>query len=433
MNTNLMRYFFLLVLFLSCSCGGGRPSSSAVPVNDPPRERRFTLSVPGRSNASPSAAGFGKMAAIVWTASTAAQSDIYISVSEDGGNTFGAPARVNDLDGDARASGEQAARVAIGLGYVIHVAWPARIAGASVIRYARSTDAGRSFSKAVTVAGDKRSGARGWHALTLGHDGAVHVAWLDGRNAAPSGAKAGRARHTHGYAKPSGTMAAAPRQDVFHAAWKEGAPSERPVASHVCFCCKTALATSGDRVFAAWRHIYPGSIRDIAVARSTDNGVTFEKPVRVSDDGWRIAGCPDDGPSMVADGHGGIHLAWPTLVQGDTPRKAIFYSSLAEGGTFTPRLRLDSGESNPAHPQIASDEHTNTAVVWDERAAGRRRIVLRRVSDGVAAAPENFEDEGANYPAVAAAAGHWVVVWSAEGPEGTPIIAGRQLAFIDKQ
>ena len=63
-------------------------------------------------------------------------SDIYFSVSTDGGATFGAPVRVNDIEGDARASGEQAARVAVGAGNAIHVAWPARRDGISVIRYA---------------------------------------------------------------------------------------------------------------------------------------------------------------------------------------------------------------------------------------------------------------------------------------------------------
>ena len=166
----------------------------------------------------------------------------------------------------------------------------------------------------------------------------------------------------------------------------DGARSEHPIAASVCFCCKTAVATAGDRVYAAWRHIYPGSLRDIAVARSTDNGATFGDPIRVSEDGWKIDACPDDGPAMVG------RWAWRDLtscgrrwLRAIRPRKGIFYSTLA-GDAFAPRLRLDSGESDPAHPQIAADHHTNTAIVWDERAGDTRRVVFRPVSDGVAGA-----------------------------------------------
>jgi hypothetical protein len=203
------------------------------------------------------------------------------------------------------------------------------------------------------------------------------------------------------------------------------------VQANVCFCCKTAIATAGEHVYAAWRHIYPGSLRDIAVARSKDNGVTFGAPIRVSEDGWKIDACPDDGPAMVADGHGGLHIVWPTLVAGDTPRKGIFYSTLS-GDAFTPRIRLDSGASDPAHPQIASDEHTNTAAVWDERAGETRQVVFRPVTDNVAQPPQMFSGDGVSYPVVAAGEGFWIVLWSAQGGDGRSLIEGRRIPSTAK-
>jgi len=403
----------------------------------PAQPGRIALAVAGRSNYAPAVAALGKLVAVVWTAGTDARSDIYISVSNDAGATFGAPVRVNDVDGDARASGEQAARVAIGYREAVHVVWPARQGSDAVLRYASSTDGAKSFAKAVTIAGETLAGARGWQSLALGYDGGVHVVWLDGRNASPSndhrGTHAGHTKVGQHAGAPS-AVDAAPRQDVFHASWPPGAPGaadrlEKAVAARVCFCCKTAVATSGDRVYAAWRHIYPGSVRDIAVARSTDNGRTFDAPMRVSEDEWKISGCPDDGPSMTADGHGGIHLAWPTLAPGDVPRKAIFYASQSEGQGFTPRLRLDAGTADPAHPQIGADEHGNTAIVWDERAGSGRRIVFRRVSKGTAAPAEVFDGHGFNYPVVAAAEGNWIAVWSAQEPGGRSVIEGRRLPF----
>jgi hypothetical protein len=394
---------------------------------------RITLGVLDRANDAPSVAALGKIVAIAWNARTELASDVYVRVSTDAGATFGPPTRVNQLVKDANLSGEQPARIAVASGNIIHVVWPSRYEGRAVLRYASSADLGKTFTKPVTVVGERESGIRGWHSIAIGHDGGVHVMWLDGRNATPqpphqhSGSSSGRSSH-------AAMKRQAPRQDVFHASWKDfGLRTENAVAAHVCFCCKTAIATAGDRVYAAWRHIFPGSVRDIAFARSTDNGATFGAPVRLSEDNWTLDACPDDGPSMAADAHGGVHVAWPAMVAGERPRKGIFYAALpqgaSDGATFGPRLRLDAGDADVAHPQIAADDHGNVAVVWDERVDNRRRIVVRRVASGVVAPAETFEGAGVTYPAVAAADGHWIVVWPAQTPEGLTMIEVRRIPF----
>lgn len=417
-----------LAALVGVACRGGVERQQDASVA--PADGRISLGRLDRANVYPSVAARGKTVAVAWNARTEQQSDIYVSVSTDGGVTFATAVRANELVKDATVNGEQPARIAIGSGNVLHVLWPSRQDGRAVLRYASSADLGKSFGRPATIAGDRETGIRGWQSVAIGYDGGVHALWLDGRNAAP---------HQHGGRNPGGaapgrSMGKAPRQDVFHAAWKgDGPRTENAVAAEACFCCKTAIATAGDRVFAAWRHLYPGSVRDIAVARSTDNGMTFAPPIRLSEDRWQIEGCPDDGPSMAADTHGGIHVAWPTLVPGEPARKGIFYASLADGTgpdlTFSARLRLDAGDADAAHPQIASDDHGNTAIVWDERAGDRRRIMLRRVSGGAAAPAERFEGVGVSYPAVAAAEGHWIVVWLEQAPDGSSLIAGRRLPF----
>ena len=433
----LARWLVLLTAMVS-ACGGERSTPPAASVAR--GESRITLSAAGRSNGAASVAAFGQTVAAVWTASTNDTSDVYISVSTDGGVTFSSPARVNDIEGDARASGEQAARVMVGYRNAVHVVWPTKREGRTVIRYAGSKDGGRTFSPAVTVAGASLTGARGWHAATLGYDGGVQVVWLDGRHAAPMahdhGKVASKSAFANATARPRRSSESVggpartpggPRQDIFHASWKgDSRPAEHLIQANVCFCCKTALVSSGEKVYAAWRHIYPGSLRDIAVARSTDNGATFGDPIRVSEDGWKIDACPDDGPSMAADGHDGIHIAWPTLVAGDTPRKAILYSTL-KGDSFAPRVRLDAGDADPAHPQIAADHHTNTAVVWDERTSERRRIVFRPVTDGAVEAPRFFDGDGVSYPVVAAGRGLLDRVVVRSGCQRWSVIEGRRI------
>ena len=115
---------------------------------------------------------------------------------------------------------------------------------------------------------------------------------------------------------------------------------ERMLTMGVCYCCKTSIAAGpGGHIVAAWRHVYDGNVRDIAVTTSTDGGRTFSPPARVSEDGWSINGCPENGPSVVVDDAGATHVAWPTVIGGAEPTGALFYA-IGRRATFSPRLRI---------------------------------------------------------------------------------------------
>src|SRR5262249_11301956 len=158
--------------------------------------------------------------------------------------------------------------------------------GATGIRTAASADGGSTFGATRTISPPGVTGARGWESAAFADDGTLHAAWLDGRNAsahAPTDSSASAATPARasapGHVHHDGPM----RQDIYHAMWTgTEAPVETPVATNVCFCCKTAIVTRGSDVYIAWRHLFPGGVRDIAVARSSDGGRTFGEPVRVS-------------------------------------------------------------------------------------------------------------------------------------------------------
>ena len=98
----------VLLATMIAACGGDRTPAPPAATATSVEPTRIALAVAGRSNSAASVAAFGQIVAAAWTASTDDSSDIYMSVSTDGGATFGAPVRVNDTEGDARASGEQA-------------------------------------------------------------------------------------------------------------------------------------------------------------------------------------------------------------------------------------------------------------------------------------------------------------------------------------
>jgi hypothetical protein len=106
------------------------------------------------------------------------------------------------------------------------------------------------------------------------------------------------------------------------------ADSSHALAGGVCYCCKTAIASdAAGGVYAAWRHVYDGNVRDIPFIKSADGGRTFGAPVRVSDDNWVLDGCPENGPSLTVDEKGRIHVVWPTLVSADRQGRACFARS----------------------------------------------------------------------------------------------------------
>jgi hypothetical protein len=413
-----MRCFHLLiVLTLAAGCARGTVR----------RDGPIELAVPGRANANVTLSADGDRVAAAWAATGASGTDVYAALSADGGRSFGAPVRVNDAEGEVTSNGEQPPRIVI-KGTAVDVLWVSKRGGVATIRAAASADGGVTFGPARTITPAGLTGPRGWESAAIADDGTLHAVWLDGRNAAPHAAHASSAPHSAGgHTMHHGDS----RQDIYHAMWRAGIGSganapveETAVAANVCFCCKTAIVSRGHDVYVAWRHLFPGGVRDIAVARSADGGRTFSASVRVSEDNWQIDACPDDGPAMALDADGALDVVWPTLaIDGRTRRMAIFEATSRDGGaTFSPRVRVDAATASPAHPRIAAGNGPRGAIVWDELAEGARRVMFR--SEG-GRATEISAGRIATYPALAAAGDGFVVAWTDQSNDRSVVHALR--------
>ena len=386
--------------------------------------------VPGRANATPSIAAAGSFVAVAWGASAGGKADVFVAVSRDGGTTFGSAVHVNTVPGEARLNGEMPPRVALGSSSgsslpEIAVLWTARGA-ATEIKVARSRNGGRTFEKPMSLQSPGAAGDRGWPSLALDGSGRLQAIWLDHRNlAAARAARGGASGHKPG--APHDGVAMAQSSSLYHASIDGSSATEREVAKGVCYCCKTALASGPNgTLFAAWRHVYPGSFRDMAFATSRDGGRSFSAPVRVSEDGWAIDACPDDGPAMAVEPSGTVHLAWPTVIGGDNPRGAIFYATTRDGQIFTKRQQVETlGGPKPSHPQIVVDSRRRVFVAWDEFANGRQTAALREVRvDATGKATFSrivtlSSAESGAYPALASTGTRVVAVWATGGERST--------------
>jgi hypothetical protein len=242
--------------------------------------------------------------------------------------------------------------------YVVARLVPGRRFPAAALRFARSTDAGRSWSAPATVTDDSVFGSHNFHALHVAGDGTVIVSWLDGRE--------GKSAVFLSRSTDGGTT------------WE---PNRRVAAGEACPCCRTAIATAPNSVvYVAWRTVMAGDVRDVVVARSTDGGRTFGEPSRVHADGWVYAGCPHAGPSMQVDAAGRLHVAWWTGKEG---MAGVWYAHSDDGEHFSEPVALGvARRSLPAHVQLALGPGNTVVAAWDDGTGAHPRVVNRVSTDG---------------------------------------------------
>jgi hypothetical protein len=405
--------------------------SAALAVSVTAANAPIELGVKGRGNATPTVAADGSFVAVAWggTANSGA-TDVFAAVSRDGGRAFGAPVRVNNVVGDSRLNGEQPPHVALvprpGHDPAIVVVWTTKGANGTTLRQSRSDDGGKSFATAALVPGTDAAGNRGWEAIAVEPGGRVDAVWLDHRELAKDSSMSA-SHHDHAAASNPDGVAMAQQSKLFFASL-DGTAMPRAVTGGVCYCCKTALAGgAGGTIYAAWRHVYPGNLRDMAFTMSHDGGRSFAPLVRISEDKWMLEGCPDDGPSMVVDARKRIHVVWPTLITEETAEHAenaektgstiaLFYAMSTDGTQFTPRERIPA-DGVPHHPRIAVSPDGALAVAWDEAAAGSRRIAIAQAMADAGGHPR-FRREvlttgrTAIYPSLAVTAQGLVAAWT---------------------
>lgn len=412
---------------------------TSVPSAQAPATSGVTLAVPGRANAAPWIASQGRFVAVVWGAQLGGRWDVFVATSDDEGATFTAPLQVNTVAGDARISGEIPPRVALHLAPgasrpEVVVAWNAKDRGTE-IKIARSRDFGRTFATPQSLQAPGAAGDRGWHALTVDAAGAAHVVWLDHRGLADASAKtdAKAGAMNHGAAEEHDGVAMAMKSRLHYAVvTAEGARAEQVLAPGVCYCCKTALVPASRGVLAAWRHVYAGNMRDIAFTW-LGSPAAASAPARVSQDGWSINGCPDDGPALALGAGGRVHIVWPTVIQGAEPVGAIFHASMTDGQAFGPRQRVPTlGAPKPSHPQIVVDGTGRVFVAWDEMQAGVRTAAMVTGVTGANDAlafdtPAPLAAGGpTQYPVMAALTRGVVVTWVAGAPTAGTIRVERR-------
>lgn len=361
--------------------------------------------------------------------------DLYFQASTDAGDTFEPPMRINNVPGEVSDHGENSpVLVPAPDSRNFYAVWNARDPkdpASTVIRFSGTNSMRLAFSPAITVNDDNLPVSHSFHTANVAPDGTIYVAWLDGRDrATPAG---------HGGAHAGHDMSGEGNSSIYLARSTDNGRTFSKnvrVAGNVCPCCRLTIAFPNGKVLVGYRQVDPGDVRDIYVAASSDKGDTWEKPQLVARDGWRIIGCPHVGPALAMLGSK-LYAAWFTEGGGDP---AINLAVSNDGGkTFGPKQKISAGTTDPTHPQMVSNGQ-RIALIFQARSAaqkngwGRVGIYYREIQpDGSLSELVRLPDGKANasFPSVTLGqSGRVFIGWTQTGPDAQSVqlVRGRSQA-----
>ncbi|HEX2644148.1 MAG TPA: sialidase family protein, partial [Thermoanaerobaculia bacterium] len=264
---------------------------------------------------------------------TTPRNGIFVSVSRDGGRTWGAlvPVHTTTTEFDDKESIVVDTRADSPFRGRVYVAWDSDTGSRQSPRVATSADDGASYGPPVEITS---SGFANFGLVPLiGPGGVVHVVWLqvDGTRE-----NLVSARSEDGGATWSQPVPVADSRPVGVADLRtaEGLPA-------------AAIDPASGAIYVAWQdgRFTPG-VDQIVLAVSTDGGESWSEPRRISDG-------PDDAPSftpaLAVNGQGQVAVSYYSL-RNDPARRFLFDLYLGvsadQGETFRPSQRVTPGASD---------------------------------------------------------------------------------------
>ncbi len=225
------------------------------------------------------------------------------------------------------------------------------------IRLSWSDDEGATWTDPWIPHDDLSPTEHGFVTLMPGADGEVGALWLDGRRYADTEAGPATEEMTLRFRQMTGPA---------------DAGAELLVDDRVCDCCQTGAALTDDGWVMVYRDRAEDEVRDIYATRVQDGEWT--EPLPVHRDGWRIEGCPVNGPAVAAHARE-VAVAWFTGA-GEVPRVLLAFSD-DSGDRFTEPVRVDDGD--PVGRVDVVSLAGGALVSWIERTPDGAELRVRRV------------------------------------------------------
>ena len=221
--------------------------------------------------------------------------EIFYSVSSDGGLTFSTPQKVGGQNklalGMTRGPQITATRDYIVIAAADHTG--------RVMVY-RLKLGEKKWSEGINILGADSTAKEGFVAIGTGKGDEVYAAWLDLR--------IGHNNNLFGASSLDGGKT-----------WSESRLIYRSPDGKICPCCRPSLtADARGNVYVMFRNDLNGA-RDLYIARSRDGGKTFAPAQKLGTDTWKYDKCPMDGGAISLDPNGRIGTTW-------FRNKSVFYA-----------------------------------------------------------------------------------------------------------
>jgi hypothetical protein len=280
--------------------------------------------------------------------------DVFYARREAGKAEFGAPLRVNSQSGSAVAVGTiRGAQFALGKGGRVHVVWN----GSGQATPKPPTQSAPLLYTRLNDAGTAFEPQRNLINSTLHLDGGGTVA-----------ADAAGNVYVLWHGAPENNQAGETGRAVFLARSRDdGKTFEReravsPEASGACGCCgMRAFADTAGHVFALFRTASTALNRDMMLLVSRDRGESFKGDYVHR---WRIGQCPMSSEHFVAAG-GKVLGAWETA--GAVQFAALDATTVKAIAPVSP-----TAPGKGRHPALAVNKAGETLVVWSEGTGWQR-------------------------------------------------------------
>lgn len=257
------------------------------------------------------------------------------------------------------------------------------------------TDEDGAWQPVITPHRDETETEHGFVSLLPWEEDRLLAVWLDGRKMADAGGgHLGEMTLRSGILAPSGTVE---RRDLLD--------------DRTCECCPTSAVRTSEGALVAYRDRTEEEIRNIQLVRF--DGEAWSDPYLLHDDGWKIEGCPVNGPALAANGDRAA-AAWFTAAEG-VPRVQVAFTE--DGGRqFTEPTVVAEGETSGRVDAVLMEDGS-AVVSWLGQDQGEAVIQGRQVhADGtmgppvtLASVPSTSRDVG--MPRMTRSGDHLYVAW----------------------
>lgn len=238
------------------------------------------------------------------------------------------------------------------------------------VQFARTEDGGRTWSEPARLHSDPGPGEHGFVSLVALDSENCAAVWLDGRSTRENKDATGH-----------GAMSLYTRNVRFDGALGE----ELLLDERVCDCCPTAaVRASNGALLVAYRDRSMDEVRDVNIVRVAPGGVAVQ--IWASGDGWKIPGCPVNGPALAVSGER-IAVAWFTLGD-DGVARVLCALSEDSGRSFSAAITLAQGDTQ-GRVDAVFDGDGRLIVSWLEGDGDVGQWRVARVDRGGTVLDEN--------------------------------------------